>query len=364
MTTNPPVPAGYKLLAQVAVTPEMTAWAIKVLHNPGTYPMFSTSTLMFDNVALLARVEWHPPDFQNDAEHRGVTLYEPVKPPPNSAIAEGIDVSGYQPLIDWPGVAASGVAFAFIKATESTTLVDHLFADHWAEAKRARILRGAYHFFRPQQDARAQARHFLAQLGDRGELPPVLDVEVADGVAPAKIIEGVNAWLDLVAVGVRPLIYTSPGFWNSLPGTSEIAKRADLWVAHWGARAPAPVNGWSSWTFWQFTSKGTVAGIPGSADKDEDRFNGSLSKLQGYSVGHVKALPRPMPATFNLKTTLGIQQALNALAITEPSLAEDGVVGPKTWAAVEAFQKKAGLRIDGIAGPNTIAALQRALRLT
>jgi hypothetical protein len=27
---------------------------------------------------VLARVEWHPPDFQNNAIHRGVTLYVPV----------------------------------------------------------------------------------------------------------------------------------------------------------------------------------------------------------------------------------------------------------------------------------------------
>jgi GH25 family lysozyme M1 (1,4-beta-N-acetylmuramidase) len=363
MSTNPPVPPGYKLLSQVAVTPAMTDWALKILRNPGTYPMFSTATLTFDGLPLLARVEWHPPDFQNPAEHRGVTLYEPVKITPDGATAEGIDVSGYQPRVDWPGVAASGAAFAFIKATESTTLVDHSFADHWAEAKRARILRGAYHFFRPQQDARAQAQHFLAQLGDRGELPPALDVEVADGVAPSKIIEGVHTWLDLVGVSLRPLLYTSPGFWNSLPGAAEISKKADLWVAHWGARAPAPVNGWSTWKFWQFTSKGTIVGIPGSADKDEDRFNGSLGELQSYSAAHLNALPRPALATFNLKTTLGVQQALNVLHIIDPPLAEDGVVGPMTWAAVETFQKNAGLRIDGIAGPNTIAALQHALHL-
>lgn len=363
MLTNPPIPNGYQLLSQLAVTPPMTDWAVKILRSAAEYPMFSTATLSFDHVPILARVEWHPPDFQNHAEHRGVTLYEPVKVAPGAGIAEGIDVSGYQPRIDWSAVAANRVAFAFIKATESTTLVDHSFADHWAQAKRARILRGAYHFFRPQQDARAQARHFLAQLGDRGELPPVLDVEVADGVAPAKIVEGVNAWLEVVAIGIRPLIYTAPGFWNSLPGTSEIAKKADLWVAHWAARAPAAVNGWSTWTFWQYTSKGAVAGIPGSADKDEDRFNGSLAELQGYSARHVGSLPRLAPVSFNLKTTLGIQQALNALSVAEPALVEDGVIGPRTWAAVEAFQKRAGVHADGIAGVETIAALRAALHL-
>jgi len=27
---------------------------------------------------VLARVEWHPPDFQNSVVHRGVALYEPI----------------------------------------------------------------------------------------------------------------------------------------------------------------------------------------------------------------------------------------------------------------------------------------------
>ena len=75
---NPPIPAGYKLLTQSQVTPAMTTWAVSILHDPVTYPMFSTTTMMFGTLLVLARVEWHPPDFQNTVVHRGVTLYEPV----------------------------------------------------------------------------------------------------------------------------------------------------------------------------------------------------------------------------------------------------------------------------------------------
>jgi hypothetical protein len=75
---NPPVPAGYKLMQQSEVTPEMTTWAVAILNDPVTYPMFSMTTKTFGTLTVLARVEWHPPDFQNGAVHRGVTLYEPV----------------------------------------------------------------------------------------------------------------------------------------------------------------------------------------------------------------------------------------------------------------------------------------------
>jgi hypothetical protein len=75
---NPPVPSGYKPMAQSQVTPQMTAWAVSILNDYATYPMFSTRTKTFDELIALARVEWHPPDFQNSIVHRGVTLYEPL----------------------------------------------------------------------------------------------------------------------------------------------------------------------------------------------------------------------------------------------------------------------------------------------
>lgn len=73
---NPPPPAGVRLMKQADVTPEMTAWAVEILHDPVTYPMFSTTTRAFGALTVIARVEWHPPDFQNGAIHRGVTLYD------------------------------------------------------------------------------------------------------------------------------------------------------------------------------------------------------------------------------------------------------------------------------------------------
>jgi hypothetical protein len=49
-----------------------------------------------------------------------------------------------------------------------------------------------------------------------------------------------------------------------------------LWVAHWGVSSPTvPANNWGGhgWTFWQYTSDGTVNGISGRVDLD--RYNGT-----------------------------------------------------------------------------------------
>ncbi len=75
---NPPIPPGYKLMAQADVTADMTTWAVMILNDPTTYPMFATAMRTFGTLMVLARVEWHSPDFQNMVVHRGVTLYEPI----------------------------------------------------------------------------------------------------------------------------------------------------------------------------------------------------------------------------------------------------------------------------------------------
>ena len=283
MANNLAPPTGYQLMSQPAVTPAMTAWAVQILHSATEYPMFATTTRVFGARQVLARVEWHPPDFQNHTEHRGVTLYEGSLATIDATPARGVDISRYQSDVDFKQAQASRVSFTFVKASESVNIVDASFATHWSLAKQAGLLRGAYHFFRPRQDAIAQARLFLAQLSDPGELPPALDVEVNDGVPGPDIVAGASAWVDYVTARLdRPLIYTSPSFWNALPGTESVALKTDLWVAHWGAPAPAEVDGWLRWMFWQRTNQASVPGIHSAVD--EDRFNGSLAELRAFSA--------------------------------------------------------------------------------
>src|SRR5262249_33437590 len=53
--------------------------------------------------------------------------------------------------------------------------------------------------------------------------------------------------------------------------------------------------------------------------------------------------------------TLAVQRMLNA--VDGAGLTEDGLDGPATDAAIEAFQKESGLKADHIAGPDTRRAL-------
>jgi lysozyme len=202
-----------------------------------------------------------------------------------------VDVSAYQGQVDWPTVRANGIAFAFARASDGTGVPDSTFARNWRDMGLAGIVRGAYQFFRPEEDPVAQAGFFLATLDAAGgwadrDLPPVLDVEVADTESASAIRKGVGAWLDSVraATGRGTILYLSPGFGAELGGAF-----ADepLWVAHWDVACPALPAGWTNWTFWQSSDRGAVPGIPGAVDVDE--FNGSQPSLEALARARAKS---------------------------------------------------------------------------
>jgi len=204
----------------------------------------------------------------------------------------GIDVSHYQAVVDWSAVNAGGYVFAFAKASEGSTVSDLYFADSWSGMKTAGLLRGAYHFFHPATDAQAQANWFLQCLTNanggspvlaQGDMPPALDIEVTDGVAPADVIAGANTWLTAVqaATGRQPLVYTYVSFWRDTLGNPPDLSAYPLWIAHLNVSAPTVPGGWPNWLFWQF-DKQPVSGISGGV-VDLDAFNGTLHDLQSLA---------------------------------------------------------------------------------
>lgn len=273
----------------------------------------------------------------------------------------GIDVSDYQAVVDWPSVARAGVGFAFMKATEGVTFVARTFAGHWVGARRAGLARGAYHFFRALDNPQAQADHFLAtaQVGP-DDLPPALDVEVRDGVDARAFTQRVLGWLTKVeaATGRKSLIYTLPSFMQDL-GNPRALSAYPLWIAHHDRSAPIIPRGWATYTFWQYTSKGSITGIDGMVDLNV--FNGSASDLTAFIARGVAPAAGRISDQFVYEGDAGpevevIQSLLRAKGFDPGSL--DGVFGPRTKAAVMDFQKATGLIMDGVVGPQTLGQLQ------
>lgn len=192
----------------------------------------------------------------------------------------GIDVSHHQSVIAWDSVAAQGIDFVFVKATEGMTFSDSLFQRNWPDIKAADMKRGAYHFFRPKTSAYAQAANFKNHVQlDEGDLPPVLDVEVLDGVSKVELLTGMLNWLYLVEVhyGVRPILYTNLKFYNKyLAGHFD---EYPLWIARYNTREPILACG-RDWQFWQHGNRGQIEGIRG--DVDFNVFYGSLEQLDSF----------------------------------------------------------------------------------
>jgi lysozyme len=196
---------------------------------------------------------------------------------------DGIDVSYYQGEVDWTAVRADGVVFAFVKATEGESEVDPRFAVNWHGAQSAGVVRGAYHFFDPDVDARAQAEHFIATVHlEAGDLPPALDVEVAEGVSIEGIEDGVRVWLETVAkaFGVTPILYSDPTFLDQHLASGFAAY--PLWIAEYSASPPAAPGDWNRWTFWQHSQSGAVEGVEGAVDLD--LYQGSNADWQALLV--------------------------------------------------------------------------------
>jgi lysozyme len=187
-------------------------------------------------------------------------------PPSEPDYLPGIDVSHYQGAVDWAAVAASGIRFAFVKATDGVEDIDPRFAHNWAGARDAGIVRGAYHFFRPSLDAREQAAHFRrVVVMDDLALPPALDVEVTDGLEPTALQAGIRTWLENVqaAYGCTPIVYTDPSFWRERVAADFSAY--PLWLACYAAEPEIPAS-WPAWTFWQHTDAGNVSTVAGRVD--------------------------------------------------------------------------------------------------
>jgi len=189
---------------------------------------------------------------------------------PSDYLIHGIDVSRYQKRVSWKHVKLMKeddiqIGFVFMKATEGLISVDEHFERNWKNAGKENLVRGAYHFFIPGKNPKIQAINFMqtAKL-KTGDLPPVLDVEVAYGVKPAIVRKDVKEWLKIVEqkYKARPIIYTNVDFYkNYLAGEFE---DYPLWVAHYFAKDKPRIQ--RDWLFWQHSERGRVNGIDSYVD--------------------------------------------------------------------------------------------------
>lgn len=207
---------------------------------------------------------------------------------PSEAIFKirGIDISHHQGKIDWRRVSQVDLQFVYIKATEGSDFKDPMFEENWQAAARARIGRGAYHFFTPCRSGEDQAANFIRSVPlDAQSLPPVLDAEFIKNCADAARAIDVQREISRFILrlqkhfGKPVTIYTTYDFMKLFP-LAEFATNP-IWIRSiYAAPAGEPSK---DWLIWQYKNRGQVAGIKGYVDMNV--FSGDENRFIRYSAG-------------------------------------------------------------------------------
>ena len=219
---------------------------------------------------------------------------------PAAAIAgdeQGVDVASFQhpggAAINWSQVAASGIGFAAVKATEGAYYRNPYALTDLAGAEAAGLSVVAYAFAIPNGNGSSnspvtQANYLLKYLGGYATTVPVmLDIEYNPysggqcyGVKGSKMVAWVAAFDAQIQArtGRMPIIYTPPAWWDSCTGDSTGFGPDPLWVPSITTGSPVLPDGWANWAVWQYSGTGTVNGIA-SADTDLDQASATFLGL-------------------------------------------------------------------------------------
>ena len=164
----------------------------------------------------------------------------------------------------------SNISFAICKASEGVKIVDSKFSYNWENCK---LIKGAYHFFRPQFSGDAQGKIFLSIVPfDSGNIVPVIDVEMTSYWNRLKNrkkgAENLSKMVSYIEeqTGETPIIYTTTHFWDKYVRPYYTMK-GPLWIADFRNGDPQTPKDKTDWVIWQFCIN-RVKGINKKVDKN------------------------------------------------------------------------------------------------
>ena len=203
----------------------------------------------------------------------------------NKAI--GIDISEYQGNINWQKLKLIDevyeINFILVRATAGNDRVDSQFVNNWENAKTKKIIRGAYHYYRPNENSLKQANFFIKTVKlQKGDLPPVLDIEkLPKNQSLDSLKVGLKRWLLRVEnyYGVKPIIYSGDKYFTNF--LEKQFSGYTFWIANYSI-FDETIN--KNWRFWQFSENAIVDGIEGNVDLNI--FNGTKTQLKFLTIGN------------------------------------------------------------------------------
>ena len=227
-----------------------------------------------------------------------------------NGVRKGIDVSGYQQLINWDLVKASGIEFAMIKVGyrgwgSGKIIQDGYFERNIREAKRVGLKVGVYFYSGAINTSEAieEAQFVINKVRNYSlDYPVAFDFEDFESTQTRYYRLNKNqrtdisiAFLDMVKRhGYTPMIYGNPNYFNyeRYFDTSRLVTQYKVWLAHyyWADSARNQYSDFSHFLasgkktgysyenkqgtidMWQFSSEGIIRGISGRVDLNLSYF--------------------------------------------------------------------------------------------
>ena len=201
----------------------------------------------------------------------------------------GMDVSGWQPAINWSAEYNAGARFAYVKTTEGINYRSEAFNDQYTGSYAVGMNRGGYHFALPSQSSGAAQADFFVNNGggwsaDGRTLPGLLDIEynpysslgnTCYNMSAAQMNTWIKSFSDRYKqrTGRLPAIYTTTDWWQTCTGNTSQFNNHPLHLASYGVASPGRMpNGWSTHDIWQFTDNGPFSG-------DSNVYGGSWARF-------------------------------------------------------------------------------------
>lgn len=191
----------------------------------------------------------------------------------------GVDLSAHNGDVDFDRVAAAGVDFVFLKASEGIDFRDPRFMSNYNKARKSGMKVGAYHFFRFDSDGYSQGRNFLETV-DSLDLDLPLAIDIEDSGNP----EGHAA--DDVSMALRGMIFALEGsrhkviiYTNKKGYERYVRGRLDE-MPVWLCSFTNPPTASGDWLLWQHSHRSRIDGIDGEVDLNT--FNGDSTSWEQW----------------------------------------------------------------------------------
>lgn len=200
-------------------------------------------------------------------------------------ILHGIDVSVYQGNIDWAKAKAAGVDYAIIRVayrgygSAGTLVPDKNYKANIEGALAAGVDVGIYIFSQAitVEEAKEEASYAISLAsGYDITLPVVMDFEyykTGEGrlynanLSKAEATKICLAFCEQAETqGYTGMVYANRSMLQNQVNAAEIAAQYPIWLACYPSNASSGSGYSGEYSYWQYTSTGTVSGISGNVD--------------------------------------------------------------------------------------------------